>query len=152
WGACRRGSGDSGGDAGAGERDGVPRVQPEVVEDLGVQPDHAAAGVTGGRGEPSDERHGGVEHVATLSAAPVAVRTTAPRRLRVPLSPPRPHLDLAPAATGARPRTRRETATAVSAGAVPAAAGPARARRAAGRRGERHSGLRSSGGAGARRA
>ena len=64
--ARRRGSGQRGRDAGAGEGHRVPGVQPERVEDLGMQPDYSPAGVTGGGGEPGDQGDGGVEHRATL--------------------------------------------------------------------------------------
>ena len=50
---------ERGGDAGTGERHRVPRAQAERVDDLGVQPDDAAAGVTGRGGEPRDECDGG---------------------------------------------------------------------------------------------
>ena len=46
---------ERGGHPGPGERDRVPGMQAERVEDLGVQPDDAAPSVPGGRREPRDE-------------------------------------------------------------------------------------------------
>ena len=51
------GRGDQrGGHPGPGQRDRVPGAQAQRVDHLGVQPDDAAPGVRGRRGQPGDER------------------------------------------------------------------------------------------------
>ena len=96
------GGGDEGGrHPRAGQRDGVPRPQPQGVDDLGMQPDDAAARVDGGRGEPGDERDLG-SHPPNLDGRPAN-----PTSHRGPHPDPERRTRSAATGAGQRRRARR---------------------------------------------